>query len=478
MRIQYKPYTKTLWWLAQLQSSGKIFLDKSFQSRARWGNKQKQKFLTSCIEGFNLSAVTIAHISYLLNDVKLNEGEDCEDAIWLQSLLDQGFQFITVDGNNRDETLAQFFTDTIIEGYSIPLTQKKYDLGDRELSATKNCKYFAQFGKEEQQFLKNIPVQIHFIVECGRKGLKKAFRCVNDGMNLNDQELRNADSCKFADFVRDLVDFCLPGFENIYTPAKINRRYPDEFIVDVAILNAQGLVKIDPNTRDTAYGDSTKEATTFAKTKKIITQITDITQKWGKSGLNVEKKLKGTLYDLVLLLRHLNNNNIKIEDLEGFYNHFIKTQSARIKDPTILWNNKKGTDPRAYAGLLKNLQPDFFLIRESELVKSLKDIDEGILTSLDPKRNYDTTIRFTLWERQGGVCAETKEPISPIEVCNGNITHVDHTKPYVLGGPTTLENARLVFKHVNLTKGAKFDPNIDLESNQPIEDDLGLDEVI
>ena len=151
MRIQYKPYTKTLWWLAQLQSSGKIFLDKSFQSRARWGNKQKQKFLTSCIEGFNLSAVTIAHISYLLNDVKLNEGEDCEDAIWLQSLLDQGFQFITVDGNNRDETLAQFFTDTIIEGYSIPLTQKKYDLGDRELSATKNCKYFAQFGKEEQQ---------------------------------------------------------------------------------------------------------------------------------------------------------------------------------------------------------------------------------------------------------------------------------------------------------------------------------------
>ena len=77
---------------------------------------------------------------------------------------------------------------------------------------------------------------------------------------------------------------------------------------------------------------------------------------------------------------------------KGFITSFIKTQSARIKDPTILWNNKKGTDPRAYAGLLKNLkQPDFFIIREEELVKSLKDIDEGILTSLDPKRNYDTT---------------------------------------------------------------------------------------
>ena len=93
MRIQYKPYTKTLWWLAQLQSSGKIFLDKSFQSRARWGNKQKQKFLTSCIEGFNLSAVTIAHISYLLADVKMNEGEDCDDAIWLQNHIEHCADF-------------------------------------------------------------------------------------------------------------------------------------------------------------------------------------------------------------------------------------------------------------------------------------------------------------------------------------------------------------------------------------------------
>lgn len=472
MRIRYTAKTKTLFWLAQLQASGKIHLDRSFQSRARWGNIQKQKFLTSCIEGFNLSPVTIAHIGALLIDVKENEGEESEDAIWLQGLLDQGCEFITVDGNNRDETVAQFFTSEVIEGYSIPLAQKKYDLGDRELSATKNCKYFAQFGKEDQEFFKNIPVQIHFIKEGGRKGLRKAFRCVNDGIKLNDQELRNADSCKFADFVRDLVDDCLPGFEKLYTQSKINRRYPDEFIVDVAILNAQGLVMINPGARDAAYGDNTKERTTFAKTKKIITQITSITEKWGKSGLNVEKKLKGTLYDLALLLRHLNNNNIRIDDLEGFYNFFIRTQSARVKDPTVLWNSQKGNDPRAYAGILKNLQPEFLQLRESLLVESLKDIDEGILTSLDPKRNYDTRIRFTLWQRQGGLCAETKEPISPIEVCNGNITHVDHGKPYTLGGETTLENARLVFKQANLSKGAKFDPDLDLVDNVVDDDDL------
>ena len=465
MRIRYTAKTKTIFWLAQLQASGKIYLDRSFQSRARWGTKEKQKYLTSCIEGFNLSPVTIAHIGALLIDVKENEGEECEDAIFFQKLLDQGYEFITVDGNNRDETLAQFFTSEVKEDYSLPLTQKKYDLGDRELSATKTCKYFAQFGKEEQEFFKNIPIQIHFIKEGGRKALRKAFRCVNDGMKLNDQELRNADSCIFADLVRDLVDDCLPGFEKLYTAAKINRRHPDEFIVDVAILNAQGLVMINPTARDLAYGDNTKEKTQFQKTKRIITQITDITKKWGKTGLNVEKKLKGTLYDLVMLLRHINNNKIRIDNLEGFYNFFIKTQSARVKDPKIIWNSQKGNDPRAYAGLLKNLQPEFLQIRESILIESLKDIDEGILTYLDPVRNFSPTMRFTLWKRQGGKCAITGEPISPIEVCNGNITHIDHEKPYTLGGPTTLENARLVFKGANLSKGAKFDPNLDLEDN-------------
>lgn len=471
MRITYKAKKKTLSWLAEFQRSGKIYLDESFQSRARWSNKEKQKYLGSCLEGFNLSPVVIGHIQSLYSDACLNQGDDSEDAVAFKLLLDQGYEFITVDGNNRDETLAQFFTDKIEDGYSIPLTQKKYDLGETELNATKTCKYFCQLQPEDQDFIKNIPIQIHLILAGGRKALKKAFKCVNDGKNLNDQEIRNAESCKFADLVRQLVDDCLSGFEKLYTQAKINRRHPDEFIVDVAILNAQGLVMINPKARDEAYGDNTKEKINFGKTKKIISQITSITEQWGKSGLNVEKKLKGTLYDLAIMLKHINNNKIQVNSLEEFYNFFIKTQSERIKDPKILWNSKKGNDPRAYAGLLKNLQPEFLAIRERILIESLKDIDEGILTYLDPVRNFSPTIRFTLWKRQDGKCAISGKPITPIQVCNGNITHVDHHKPYIQGGETSLENARLVFKEENLRKGSKFDINEDLTLDDEEVDD-------
>ena len=165
MRINYIAKKYSLFELACLQLGKKIFLDKSFQSRARWGNKQKQKFLKSCIEGFNLSAVTIAHIKAIYGDIAVNEGEDSEDALWLKSLMDQGYEYITVDGNNRDETLAQFFTDTIIPEYSIPLAEGKYDLGDRMLNVTSDKKYFCQFNKTDQQVLKNLPIWIHFITQ-------------------------------------------------------------------------------------------------------------------------------------------------------------------------------------------------------------------------------------------------------------------------------------------------------------------------
>ena len=470
MRINYVAKRYPLFELACLQLGKKIFLDKSFQSRARWGNKQKQKFLRSCIEGFNLSAITIAHIKALYGDIVLNEGEDSEDALWLKDLMDQGYEYITVDGNNRDETLAQFFTDKIIPDYSIPLAEGKYDLGDRVLNVTADKKYFCQFSKIDQQFLKNLPIWIHFITEGGRKALRKAFRVINDGMKLNDQELRNALSSKFADLVRDLVDEEMEAFKKIYTILKINRRFPDEFIVDVAVLNAQGIVMINPEARDAAYGDNTKEKTSFNKTKKIINQIAEIVNKHGKSGLNVEKKMKSNLYDLVLLLRYLNDNNVRIDDLDKFYNFFVETQSKRIRSTETVWNNKKGTDPRAYAGIMKNLQPNFLSKREEIIMGSLGEIEEGVLTYLDKKRNYDARIRFILWERQGKKCSITGKDISPVEVCNGDITHVDHHVPHTLGGPTTLENARLVFKSENQSKGAKLNSEIELVDD--VDDDL------
>ena len=239
-------------------------------------------------------------------------------------------------------------------------------------------------------------------------------------------------------------------------------------MVTIANLNAQGLININRETRDLAYGDFTPEMKTFAKTKTIVKQITNLAKKFGRSGLDIDGKFKGTVIDFAIHLKYLNHNNIRVDDWEKFYNFFTECQGERLKSEDVLWYNKKETDPRTYSGILKNLQPQFLKIREEECVKSLEAIPDGILTYLDGDRNYDPKIRFILWKRQDGKCALTGEKIAAIDVCNGNVIHVDHRVPHIRGGETTLENAQLVLKGANLSKGSSL-PDDEIDTTMTVD---------
>lgn len=456
MARSWQPKVWTLAQIANLQKNNKIYLDQAFQSKARWGTKQKQGYINSCLKGFATGAITLGHIPSLKNYVLLNHGEDHQDYIFYSKLEKLGYEWITIDGNNRDNTVKEFL-DSIF-----PLTEGKYELDNGNIiTASRSSKHYKDLDTENKAFVDNVPLNIHIITEGTRIDLAFRFRNINEGITLNDQEKRNAISSKFGDAVRDLVEECEEGFTKIFTPNNMNRRYADELVVTIANLVAQGLINVNRETRDLAYGDFTPEMKTFATTKTIVKQITNLTQKFGKSGLDIDGKFKGTVIDFAILLKYLHHNNIRVDDWEKFYNFFAESQGERLKSENVVWNNTKETDPRTYSGVLKNLQPQFLKIREEKPVASLESIPDGILTYLDDERSYDPKIRFILWKRQKGKCALTDEKIAAIDVCNGNVTHVDHYFPYTHGGETTLENARLVFKSANLSKGSSLPDDVD-----------------
>jgi len=456
MARSWQPKVWTLAQIANLQKNNKIYLDQAFQSKARWGTKQKQGYINSCLKGFATGAITLGHIPSLKNYVLLNHGEDHQDYIFYSKLEKLGYEWITIDGNNRDNTVKEFL-DSIF-----PLTEGKYELDNGNIiTATRSSKHYKDLDTENKAFVDNVPLNIHIITEGTRIDLAFRFRNINEGISLNDQEKRNAISSKFGDAVRALVEECGEGFTKIFTPNNMNRRFADELVVTIANLVAQGLININRETRDLAYGDFTPEMKTFATTKTIVKQITNLTNKFGKSGLDIDGKFKGTVIDFAILLKYLHHNNIRVDDWEKFYNFFAESQGERLKSEDVLWNNKKETDPRTYSGVLKNLQPQFLKIREEKAVASLESIPDGILTYLDDERSYDPKIRFILWKRQNGKCALTEEKIAAIDVCNGNVTHVDHYFPYTHGGETTLENARLVLKSANLSKGSSLPEDVD-----------------
>ena len=108
MTRSWQPKVWTLAQIASLQKGNRIYLDQAFQSKARWGTKQKQAFIKSCLKGLATGAITLGHIPSLKNYVKLNHGEDHEDYIFYSKLEKLGYEWITIDGNNRDNTVKEF----------------------------------------------------------------------------------------------------------------------------------------------------------------------------------------------------------------------------------------------------------------------------------------------------------------------------------------------------------------------------------
>ena len=68
---------------------------------------------------------------------------------------------------------------------------------------------------------------------------------------------------KFAELVRGSVKKYKEKLFKIYGEYEFNRRYVDEFIVDLAVICARGLNGIGPASRDKAYGDNTPEEKSF-----------------------------------------------------------------------------------------------------------------------------------------------------------------------------------------------------------------------
>ena len=116
--------TATVKKLANLQRDGKIHLDEAFQSNARWGTIAKQAYWQSVIEGRATSAITIARITDLRSAVEDVYGQQLEDYEILTELLAKGFEYITIDGNNRTSCLLAFLEN------EFPLKEVSYDTGD------------------------------------------------------------------------------------------------------------------------------------------------------------------------------------------------------------------------------------------------------------------------------------------------------------------------------------------------------------
>ena len=463
MRTQIDANWWTAYSLACAMRDNKIFLDDCFQSYHRWVIENNQQYMRSLLNGKAPTSVYVADIRKCQDSVEKKYDTKHDDYKFYQGLLDQGYKYITIDGNNRTRCITDFFFG-IFQGV-FPLFVGEYEIGGTInhpilLEATNDSKYFEDLDPQVRNLIENIQMTVKEVETGTREDLAELFESINKGMTLNAQERRNCKIYVFSRLVRECVEKYREKLEKIYSEKGFNRRIIDEFVVDLAVLCARGTIGFGAPKRDAAYGDNTVEVKSFKKADKIMGQIADLVQfrTDGDKVVDCTKKTATNVVDLALLLNYMNNNSIVYTDKKKFFEEYCDAQVARVGDGTILWRKADGTDDRGYSGIQRSAQKNYVTIRENQLIASLSNFSDGLIVSRDPQRDFkrDVAFLFDLWREQDGKCPETGKEINCRDILNGDIIHVDHNYPWSKGGSTTKSNAALVYKGANLSKGASI----------------------
>ena len=452
MRTKTKTLSVKVAKLAHLQLLSKIYLDDSFQSNERWSITEKQEYISSVLEGRAVTSIILADISSLVPSLKLAYGETNEDYLFFKDLQDKGYEYVTIDGNNRSRCIASFIAG------EFPLTEKEYDTDEDFISffkAKKDNKYYSNLPADAKDFIDRIHMNILVVSQADRLGLAALFIAVNKGMNLNPQEKRNAIMCVFGDSVRKLAKDLDKGFKKVFTENGLNRRHADEMIVTASVIVANGIDNVGGVSRDAAYTDTSKELKSFTtKVTPIMNKIVmKMISKYGDCAIKRGGFDSGNFIDIIMLLNYMQDKSIFIDDYKAFNDWFILSQSERVASTDILYDGSKGTNKRTYSGLLRGAGKAFLTIRSNMLIESLSTIPDGVVTFRDEKRAFDSELRYKFWKRQDGICPLTDEKIEPRYIWDTKITHIDHDTPWSKSGKTSEENGQLTFADANLLKG-------------------------
>ena len=419
----------------------KIGLDLSFQSEARWDDKQKSAYISSLITGMAPSKIIIANIDSCLE----TSTEDSLDYLYFNKWKNEGKDGISIDGNNRTITIFEYLNN------EVSIQHGEYNLPSGPVIIGDANDKFKTHPKALKEFIDGtVTISVCEYINASRSDLSDLFKNINDGVPLNPQELRNCILVPFADEIRNLVKQYAPTFKHIKKDN--SRRAIDEQFVNLAVYYAYGASHgISKKDKDMAYGDNSTTWYHYNKGgKKAIEDTMRIVGKYSDAGF----KDVSTLLNLFMAVTKLNKEKRKILNEEQFYKWFMAKENARVADPRDLAITKEG-EKRNYAGCNKSTSDVFLEARYNYIVKDLDNISSEIVTSLDTDRLFTQTQRYQMWLQQEGKCPQTGKIIPEDEINNHELWHADHIVPYIQGGKTIVENGQLVDKGWNLKKGSK-----------------------
>ena len=396
----------TLNQLKEMYESRDIITDPDYQRKYVYNDKQASRLIESILIGIPIPVV------YLCEE---------DDNV-----------YTVIDGQQRITSFVRYLrNDFPLVGL---ITMPQY-----------NGRYFRDLEKSVQRRLKSKALRAVCLDKDSQELKYEIFSRLNLGaVKLKDQELRN---CiyrgPFNDMLKDIASNN-QVLKLLFHDDNMHSAYEERILRFFALRNyleTQGTFKVTMN-RYMAKHQFDSE-TELQKMKNKYNGLIDlIKQVLGENAFyslsnNQRKQFNGAVYDSIVIAFSYFPKHLIMQNADQ-----IRTSIEYIKHNDTEYQNN------VYVGTNSGARVRG---RISKIIESIdRIVSKDSLT--DRVRLFTKTDKENLFYT-GCICAYCGNRILNIDDCE-----IDHIIPFSLGGPTNLENAQLLHRHCNRSKGNKMMP--------------------
>ena len=437
-----------------LKLDKKIKLSESFQRGtdlvSSWNDDNKKDYIHSTLAG---TATNPIHLVDIKKALKYNEGADPESYEIFKKYDEEGYIYLSIDGNNRSIALKDFRED------SFKMYQREYPTDRLLVEVKKDYDTYSTMGSVLKEIFDYARVNLIVYSNVTIKQCSELFRDVNRGKTLNHQQFRQSYLCPTADWVRATRKKYYKSLNNFIENGDMREMDGDEFVVKMMSFAHFG--ECDKGKFDRMYFDSNtghiEKLRLFTKNESNFKSVlhnffTDIS-------VGTNKLSPNAVFDYFILLWNYKLDNIKVDNHKDFYKLWLDSYSTLQAD----------TEPMTIEGeeslftfndTIKKPLKHFGQFRQDEIKKVIEHvaIEKGYLVQQgNPKDRFFTNIqKYLLWKKQDGKSPASGKEIPLTEIYDHTKWQADHIIPWDQGGETTIDNGQLIESSINASFGNKI----------------------